>query len=71
MPVQENDVLDPTQAAAYLAVSKAYLYRLTHESRIPVIRLSRRCIRFRKSDLEAWLEAQRKPARVIGDGGGQ
>jgi excisionase family DNA binding protein len=31
------------------------LYHLISQRRIPVVRLSSRCVRFRKSDIEAWL----------------
>jgi excisionase family DNA binding protein len=33
------------------------LYHLVSQKRIPVIRLSRRCVRFRLSDLQAWFDA--------------
>ena len=32
------------------------LYRLSSEQRIPTVHLSRRCIRFRLSDLQRWIE---------------
>jgi excisionase family DNA binding protein len=30
------------------------IYRMVSQKRIPVVRLSRRCIRFRLSDLQVW-----------------
>jgi excisionase family DNA binding protein len=32
------------------------LYRFSAEHRIPVVHLSRRCIRFRLSDLQRWIQ---------------
>ena len=33
------------------------LYHFVSQQRIPVVRLSKRCIRFRSSDLLAWIQA--------------
>jgi excisionase family DNA binding protein len=32
------------------------IYHMVSQKRIPVVRLSRRCIRFRLSDLQVWFE---------------
>lgn len=32
------------------------LYHLVSAKRVPVVRISRRCIRFRRSSLETWFE---------------
>ncbi len=38
------------------------LYRLSSEQRIPTVHLSRRCIRFRLSDLRRWIEEHTQDA---------
>jgi excisionase family DNA binding protein len=37
------------------------LYHLAAAGKIPAIRLSRRCLRFRRPDLEAWITAHSAP----------
>lgn len=44
------------EAAEYLNVSKAWLVRARNESRIPVQKVGRH-VRFRQSDLDAYLDA--------------
>ena len=39
-------------------LSVGTLYRWISEGRIPVVRLSKRCIRFRQSDIEEWIAAK-------------
>jgi excisionase family DNA binding protein len=34
------------------------LYHWISEGRIPVVRFSKRCVRFRKSDIEEWIAAK-------------
>ena len=45
-----NEVSDLTGLAV------GTLYRFVSDKRIPVVRLSRRCIRFRLSSLQRWFE---------------
>lgn len=42
------------EVAELTGLSVGGLYHLVSQRRIPVIRLSRRCIRFRQSALHAW-----------------
>lgn len=46
-----NEVADMT------GLTVGTLYHFVSQKRIPVVRLSKRCIRFRKSDLSNWIEA--------------
>jgi excisionase family DNA binding protein len=46
-----NEVSEMTRLAV------GTLYRLVSEKRIPVVHLSRRCLRFRLSDLNRWIES--------------
>ena len=50
----EMDVLSVDEAAAYLKFSRAYLYRLAKEKKIPHINNGRHIL-FRKIDLFNWL----------------
>ena len=54
MSALEDRLLRIEDAAAYLGVAVGTLYHWVSEERIPVVRLSRRSIRFRISDLSSW-----------------
>jgi excisionase family DNA binding protein len=57
-----NSLLDVRAAAALLRISPFSLYHWISEKRgIPVIRLSSRCVRFRRSDLQAWIAGKCVP----------
>jgi len=45
------------ELAAYLGVTKHFVYRLTSEHRIRFVRVGK-TVRFRPSDVEAWLDAE-------------
>ena len=56
MANSENDpLMDIRGASALTDLSVGTIYHFVSEGRIPFIRISRRCIKFRRSDLEAWL----------------
>jgi excisionase family DNA binding protein len=57
-----EELMTVTEAAEFLGVSPGTLYHWVSELKIPVIRFSKRCIRFRRSDIESWLERQFVPA---------
>ena len=55
----ELELLTPREAAAYLRVSKSYLDKLRVYGGGPrFLRLGRRKVLYRKSNLKAWLAAQ-------------
>jgi excisionase family DNA binding protein len=56
-------LLTARESAQYLGLALGTLYHMVSEHRIPVIHLSSRCIRFRLSDLERWLDALTRPAK--------
>lgn len=60
-----DPLLDIAQAAQYSGLSVRFLRRLTHEERIPVVRIGGR-VRFRRSDLDALLAAHTRPATRTG-----
>jgi excisionase family DNA binding protein len=47
------------QLAAYLNVSRATLYRAMYDDGLPVIVLGDRTKRFRREDIDAWLDGRR------------
>lgn len=51
---KEMEILSAEEAAAYLKFSRAYLYRLAKEKKIPHINYGRHIL-FRKADLFSWL----------------
>jgi excisionase family DNA binding protein len=50
-----NGLVNVKQVAVYLRMEKASVYHLVSQKRIPCIRLSSRCLRFRVSDIDDWL----------------
>ena len=55
----QNHLLNTEQAATYLGVSKAFLERDRWAgARIPYIKIGARAVRYRQSDLDAYLNAQ-------------
>lgn len=45
--------------------SRPQLYRMVASEEIPHIRISSRTVRFRRRDLEAWLDAHAIPGRKV------
>lgn len=45
------------QAAKYLGISPAMMIRIRNEGRIPYFQISRSWIRYKKSDLDAFLDS--------------
>lgn len=54
-------LLKPDEAAAFLAVSPRTLWELTHRRGLPCVRIGR-CLRYRESDLVAWVDKRREAA---------
>ena len=61
-PITDNDpLLRPKAAAAYLGVAPSTFWRWARAGRIPAgIRLSRRCTCWRRSTLDAFVESAAK-----------
>ena len=58
-PLTEALLVEPAEAAAMLNIPVATLWALVTAKRLmPLIRLSRTCLRFRKSDVVAWVESE-------------
>ena len=65
---EPKEIMRIDEAADFLATSPGTLYHWVSEGRVPVIRISKRCIRFRRSALEKWLEGMTAPQRNRDDG---
>lgn len=50
-------LLNIRDVAAVTGLTVGTLYHLVSQNRIPVVRISRRCLRFRESDLKRWFDA--------------
>lgn len=54
-----NVILNTTQAAAYIGMSKAFLERDRWAgARIPFIKVGSHAVRYRQSDLDTFIESQ-------------
>ena len=58
-----NRLLTTQEVCELLKVSKAYIYWLTHQKRIPYIKMQGH-LRFRQSDIDEWLMSQE--VRIVG-----
>ena len=52
-------MLTPDEAAAYLGVSKSYIYRLTSRNEIPCYKPLGKMCYFDRSELEEWIRSNR------------
>jgi excisionase family DNA binding protein len=50
-----EELLDINEVAALVGLSAGTLYHWVSEKRIPFVRFSNRCIRFRLSDIQQWI----------------
>jgi len=57
-----ENLLTPQEIAEVLGVSKSTIYQWTHQEYIPHVKLGR-FVRFRKSQIEIWLEKKAKKGR--------
>jgi excisionase family DNA binding protein len=67
--VGEQDVLTAEEAAAYLRIARATLYRLAAKGRIPAVKVGR-VWRFSRSLLDEWLGARMQANLESGGQGG-
>jgi excisionase family DNA binding protein len=50
--MSDDRLMDVNEVAEFLGLATGTIYHLVSEKRLPCIRLSARCLRFRRSDLE-------------------
>jgi excisionase family DNA binding protein len=56
MSAADDRLLTIREVADLIGLAPGTCYHLVSQGRIPVLHLSRRCIRFRLSDIHRWLE---------------
>jgi len=44
------------EVAERLVITKMGVYGMVFKNKIPAVKISRRCLRFRNSDIEEWLD---------------
>lgn len=66
VPFDEDKLLNSQEVAELLGFSVWFIKdHRTREPRIPFVRVGDRCVRFRRSDIRAWVEAlavKKKPS---------
>jgi excisionase family DNA binding protein len=60
-PALPNNLMNIDDLCAYLKVSKQWVYERTHLKQIPYIKLSNKELRFRKKDIDLWLDSLKTP----------
>jgi excisionase family DNA binding protein len=63
--MDRKELLTIQEVAELTGFSVGTLYHWISERRIPVVRISARCVRFRRSDIDSWLEQLLVPAMDI------
>lgn len=58
---QQKLLIDIEELSDLTGFSTGTLYHWVSQKRIPVVRISARCVRFRVSDVEAWLVEKVQP----------
>lgn len=64
----ENALLSPIEAAQYLGVSRTTIYRLTLRGELQVYRPVPDAPRYRRNDLDAFIEGRRDDPRQVTPG---
>ena len=62
--MKSESLLTVDDLVELLQVPKSRIYRWSHEGRLPIVRISSRCIRFRRSDIERWLRKKASPVSL-------
>jgi len=55
---REKLLINIRELSELIGLDCGTIYHFVSQGRIPVVRISARCIRFRLSDIEAWLESK-------------
>jgi excisionase family DNA binding protein len=63
--MMEDYLLDVKEVAELLGLAPGSIYQLISQSRITVVRLSARCVRFRRSDIDRWIAERVVEAKAI------
>jgi excisionase family DNA binding protein len=54
----DSPLMDVRGLSALTGLSIGTLYHWVSQKRIPIVRFSARCVRFRRSDIEAWIASR-------------
>ena len=54
----DENLIDVNEVAALLGIARKTVYGLVQERKIPYIKPTRMTLRFRRTDIEAWLETR-------------
>ena len=63
---EDDTIFDVDELVAYLKVSKQWIYERTHLKEIPHLKMGGQ-LRFRKRDIDRWLNAYNVPALPVSD----
>jgi excisionase family DNA binding protein len=63
--MMENHLLDVKEVAELLNLVPGSIYHKISRGEIPVVRLSARCVRFRRSDIDQWIAERVVDAKTI------
>jgi excisionase family DNA binding protein len=61
----EDPLMDVKQVAELLGLAPGSVYQLISQGRLPVVRLSARCVRFRRCDIDRWIADRVVEAKAI------
>jgi excisionase family DNA binding protein len=59
--MDRKELLNIQEVAELTGLSVGTLYHWISQRRIPVVRISSRCVRFRRSDIDSWLQEKLVP----------
>lgn len=62
-----KEVLTSDEAAAYMGISKSYLYKLTMKKLIPHYKPMGKMCYFNRKELESWLQSNRVAVALLDD----
>jgi excisionase family DNA binding protein len=52
------NLMNVEEVAEMIRVSEKTIYQMVYRGTIPAIKVSHKCLRFRRSDIEAWLDSK-------------
>ena len=61
---KNDQLLTVPEAAELLHLSTGTVYHLVSQRRLPVIRISARCVRFSRTALLCWLDSRTQPVET-------
>lgn len=64
LDLNKKEVLTSNEAAAYMGISKSYLYKLTMRQQVPHYKPMGKMCYFNRQELENWLQSNRVATSV-------